>query len=313
MPGAQPTSSCLTSKPLRQRGREPRASRLQASSPGEAPALNLCRWWPTLTGCLGRCLAGAMGAIGRLHGRHADGAGPGATLLGLALPSRRRRVRDRRVQLQQPVQVRLEQELRHGPAGGRRQPGPWAGLQPAPTGPAGLPTTGTSKLLELLPTTGRPPLSPTAPRGTFHQPTRLPSARRGSFLSADNPSSRSSGLSPLRNILPSPRPLHHTTPLETAPESCLPGHPGPVVLSPPPRRRRSPAPPAPQHFKRRADGAPVGRFKPNGRALPGDGRATQRDWLSRGAGRSARAAGGGAGGGAMRAGAGRRRRDQAGA
>lgn len=114
------------------------------SSLGEAPALNLSRWWPALTGCLGRRLAEAVGAISWLHGRHADGAGPGAALLGLALPSRWRRVRDRRVQLEQPVQVRLEQELRHGPAGGGRQPCPPGGLQPAPTGRAGLPSTGPS-------------------------------------------------------------------------------------------------------------------------------------------------------------------------
>lgn len=87
---------------------------------------NLRRWSPPLTGCPGRRLAGAVGAVCRLHGRHAGGgAGPGAaTLLGLALPPRGRRVGDRRVQLQQPMQVRLEHELRHGAAGGRRQRDP---------------------------------------------------------------------------------------------------------------------------------------------------------------------------------------------
>lgn len=203
MPGAQPTSSSLTSKPVGQRGREPRASWLQTSSLGEAPAPNLCRWWPALTGCLGRRLAGAVGAIGRLHGRHADGAGPGAALLGLALPSRRRRVRDRRVQLQQPMQVRLEQELRHGPAGGRRQPGPPgtpAGLQPAPTGPAGLPTGPSSKPSGRSSGSSPPPDTPHSPQpllgalstsrhplpplvgGPFHQPTPPPAATQDSLL-----------------------------------------------------------------------------------------------------------------------------------
>lgn len=64
--------------------------------------------------------------------------------------------------------------------------------------------------LGVLPATGHPPLSPTAPRGTFHQPTPPPSACRGPFPSADTSSSRNSGFSPLTDILPSPRPLHHS-------------------------------------------------------------------------------------------------------
>lgn len=75
-----------------------------------------CLMLPPLTGCPGRRLAGAVGAIERLHGRH-DGGGPGprvAALLGLALPPRGRRIGDRRVQLQQPMQIRLEHELCHG-------------------------------------------------------------------------------------------------------------------------------------------------------------------------------------------------------
>lgn len=172
-------------------------------------------------------------------------------------------------------------------------------------------------LLGFLPTTGHPPLSPTASRGTLHQQTLLPSARRGSFLSPNTPSNRSSGLSPLRDILPAPHPPHHSLLARDCAPKLPSRPPGTIALSPPPRRRRSPAPPAPQHFKRRADGAPVGPFKPNGRALLGDGRATQRDWLSGGEGRGAprmrvcRAVLMGRGDPGQ--GAGRRRRDQAGA